>query len=191
MPTRPSSTHTMPASPIIPAPPSRNGLRTLLLIMLFVQWSVIGSGCGSRPSPVQRLSEAQQAEVRAALHSVAAGHEVTQRPRPAPPETGGVRWSDVHAAAASALTEIEAALLRAHPPAGATEGWRFEFITVNERPGELIIRRGDDSTGDYDAAARIGLFHAPEHRDTAAEERLIRAFHEHLRLLGRIERFEE
>lgn len=147
---------------------------------------VLLSGCRARSSAVEPLTPEQEATIRSTFREVGAGHEPGARPGvPA----SGWRWSDVEEAARLAAVAVEAAVVRSQTfmDEAGRPAWRFEVMTIEDWPGELIITQFDanDPNG-VRAMATIGLY-----RDRAERaKRLVAAFHERLRALGKVARFE-
>ena len=139
------------------------------------------------------LTQADQAEILAALRSITQGRTLVNRPRPAP---GGLRWSDVEQAAKWAVGEagVEMAVIETlrHDETGMVIdenvfsagrliwSYTFRLKTVEDRPAELIVRRRDDYRV-YDATATVGRF-ADDHQRAEA---LLAAFDQMMRAFGR------
>ena len=122
------------------------------------------------------LTQADQAEILAALRSITRDRSLVDRPRPAP---GGLRWSDVPQAVAGAVGEVgvEMAIVQM---LSDDERYTFHLKTVEDRPAELIVRRRLDQRV-YDATATVGRF-ADDHQRAEA---LLRAFDRLMRAFGR------
>lgn len=120
------------------------------------------------------LTQADRAEILAALRSITQDRSLVNRPRPAP---GGLRWSDVPQAVEWAVGEIgvEMAIVQT---LSDDERYTFHLKTVEDRPAELMVRRRDDARV-YDATATVGRF-ADDHQRAeallAAFDRMMRAF---------------
>lgn len=94
------------------------------------------------------LDSSDQARVLRDLRSVAGDHVVVR-----PPTTSGsIRWSDVPLALEYACAEVEMAIIRtiAEP-----ECYIFTLKTIDDRPGEITLRRVDDDRV-YVAEASVG-----------------------------------
>lgn len=135
---------------------------------------------------VARLDGAAQGEVIAAMRDVAPGHRPTRTAVPAPAAEGGVRWSDVEAAAGAACSAIEAAVVGKTGDADADE-YRFRIRTIENWPGELVVRRVDPPAM-YEATAWIGRF--PDER-VERRDALLRAFDARLRAFGMKRKYPE
>lgn len=147
------------------------------------------------PAYVASLSDSQQAEVRSAFESLAAGSGAVTRPVPA--ERG--RWSDVYSAVLYACDDVEMAVVsRKHQKAdsegygaGVGERWEFGLRTVEDWPGTFIVDRVADAADSdapiYRATAMIGQFKDRTDRAQA----LLDAFERQLRLFGRKPRLPE
>ncbi len=146
------------------------------------------------PSPERLvLTQAEQAEVLAALRSITQGRTLVNRPRST---WGGFRWSDVPRAAGWAIAEagVEMAIVQTlrHDEMGKLieknvlvgEGsiwvYTFRLKTVEDRPAELIVRRRHDQRV-YDATATVGRF-ADDHQRAEA---LLAAFDKMMSAFGR------
>lgn len=127
----------------------------------------------------QVLTEAQRAEIRAALATLVADHEVDQLPRTA---DHGVRWSDVKLAAYYACKDEQMASVRS---SNTDNVWVFHLRTANERPGQMVVRRVDDERV-YEATVTVGRFHD----DDESAARLLKAFHSRMRAFGHKRGFE-
>jgi hypothetical protein len=135
----------------------------------------------------RELTPAEQSAALSAMHELAAGQSPRNPPGPAPGPRK-VRWSDVETAAAAALAEIEAIFTRKDLD-GATPAWRFEIVTVEDWPGELIVRRVEGPEV-YEADATIGRFPLrDEHRRRA--KKLLEAFDVQMKKLGRMAWFND
>lgn len=148
---------------------------------------VLFSGCRARSSAVEPLTAEQESTIRATFRELAVGHRAVDRPGvPA----SGWRWSEVAEAARLAAADVEAAVVRGESfvdPSGRPD-WRFDLTTIEDWPGQLIVTQVDanDPNGIM-ATATIGLY-----RDrTERADRLVAAFHQRLRDLGQIARFED
>ncbi len=139
------------------------------------------------PGQWRELTPAERSAALEAMHALAAGAAPKDPPAPAPGKRK-VRWLDVEPAAEAALAEIEATYTAKHFDPG-NDTWRFDIVTVEASPGELIVRRVDGE-GIYEARAWIGRFpDRPEHRERA--EKLLAAFDEQMKKLGAIPWFND
>ncbi len=176
---------------------SGRGRRTAALA-LNALW-LAPSGCGRTApavttnqvvAPVEQgpwrvLDEEEQARVLGALEAMAHGHRPVNPPGPAPQKA---RWSDVEPAAAAALDDVEAAVVETvREPGGRAV--RFRIRTVEDWPGELVVRRLDDPAV-YEAKAWIGHFpDMPARRERC--DALLEAFDRRMAELGRTAWFNE
>lgn len=124
------------------------------------------------------LSPSEEAEVLDALRESVAGRRPVNPPGRAP---GGVRWSGVEVAVKEAVAEIEAVVVRTLT-SEAGDAYRFEIRTVENYPGEVVVRRVG-GTKLYELDIRIGHFPSePRHVERA--EKLRRAIDEQMKRLG-------
>ncbi len=133
------------------------------------------------------LSPGQRVEVTLAFDQLAAGATVVNPPGPAP---RGVRWSDIPQAVASACNEagIEMAILRTH--AKDDDEYRFDLLTIETWPGELVIRRGEGDEVYRVVSVSVGRF--PQMPDRVERgQKLVEAFQEKLRALGKVPKINE
>ena len=162
------------------------------------------SGCRSSPTPllasridfldegeerlVPELDPAGRREVRDALGELAAGVDAIPASGPHPAPAGTVRWSDVPLAVAAACRDTEAAVVRAVEEE-AGRRYRFQLRSIEDWPGELVVRRVDGPPG-YEAEAWFGYF--PEH-PPCAERRsaLLSALSARLKAYGRKRGFDD
>lgn len=138
-----------------------------------------GDGVPGRADQV--LSPAQRAEVIVAFDQITAGATVVNPPGPAP---RGVRWSDIPNAVGSACNEagVEMTVLRTHDE--DDEEYRFDLLTIERWPGELVIRRGEGDEVYRVVSVSVGRF--PEMPDCVDRGRkLVEAFEEKLRAMGK------
>jgi hypothetical protein len=110
----------------------------------------------------------------AVLRSLADGHSQVETPGPAP---DGIRWSDVPLAVRHACIDAEMAIAREHLT--ADEAY-YLLTTIDERPAELIITRGEGGSS-YTANATVGRFGC----DTATAREIIEALRRSMRDLGK------
>lgn len=148
---------------------------------------VSATGCRATQSAVEPMTDAQESTIRQTFRDLAIGHQAVNRPSvPA----SGWRWSDVEEATALAAAEVESAIVQgmSYVTDSGEPAWRFELVTIEDWPGEMIVSLKDDAspTG-YEVTVTLGLFGDR----TARAQQLVAAFDEHLRALGRIARFEE
>jgi hypothetical protein len=129
------------------------------------------------------LGAAEQSEVHAAVRSVAEGHEPVDPPAPAPPEDGGMRFSDVPLAASAAASEIEAVVVAASVTEDG-DTLTFRLRTIENFPGELVVTRAPRPVM-YTAVASIGRF-PDDHAGRA--DTLVRALGFWMKVYGRKKR---
>ena len=158
-----------------------------------------GAGCASPPPAVTTnltltdgearektvLTDADRAEIRRAFSDLAAGHRPVNPPAPA---EGGIDWNDAVPAARSAVGEVEATVVSVESaPDGSSH--RFLIRTVEDYPGEVVIRRVDGPSV-YAAEAWIGRFpNEPRHAERA--QKLVEEIDKELRRLGEQRWFRE
>jgi hypothetical protein len=134
------------------------------------------------------LTPAEEAEATAAMRSVARGHTVVERPAPAPPAEGGMRWSDLRAAVAGACRDVEAAVVHvAERDDGAA--YRFDIRTIEDWPAALTVERVP-APEVYRAAATVGRF-PDEPARRARAEALLAALAAHMKAFGAKRAFAE
>jgi hypothetical protein len=122
-----------------------------------------------------------------AFDQLTAGATVVNPPGPAP---RGVRWSDIPDAVASACNEVgvEMAILTTHDE--DDRFYRFELLTIERWPGELVIGRGEGEEVYTVVSVRIGRF--PQMPDRVERGRkLVEAFETKLRAMGKIPKINE
>lgn len=138
------------------------------------------TGCRGSPAPllasrihpladgedrlVPELDPARRREVLDALGDLAAGRESSAAPGPRPAPAGTVRWSDVPLAVTAACRDAETAVVRTVEEETG-QRYRFRLRSIEDWPGELVVRRVDGPPG-YTAEAWFGYF--PEHPPCAA-----------------------
>ena len=132
-----------------------------------------------------RLTGEEQESVRDAMRLFAEGQSPSQTPRPA---DHGMRFSDVESAAFYAAVNSEMALLDVIDEADGAR-LRFQLVTIEEWPAELIVERIDGPEV-YRARASVGRFPQMDERQERAEE-LLNAFDRQMRSFGRKPRFPE
>jgi hypothetical protein len=127
------------------------------------------------------LSHADEAEMLSALKSIAAGRTPVDPPAPAPL---GMRWSDVPEAVDSACNEagVEMVVVR-KIEADDGRSYRFVLETIEDWPGELVVRKVDGPEV-YAAEAWVGRFPTEPAR-VARKDALLSALEKHMRALGR------
>lgn len=131
------------------------------------------------------LSPSEQSQALRVMRSMASGRRPVNPPAPAP---GGLRFSDVKAAVEEACTAIEAVVVRTFEDSQGR--WcRFELRTVEDAPGELVVRRVDGPEV-YEAQARIGRF-AEEPDNLKRADALVKALAVQMKRLGKQKRFNE
>lgn len=137
--------------------------------------------------PRRVLSASDEAEIHAAFRSVAEGRTAVDPPAPAP---GGLRWSDVPAAVGAACDEkgIEMVVVKERKEDDGRL-YRFELRTIEDWPGELVVRRVDGPDL-YEAEAWIGRFPEKPARIHRAEK-LLAEIDKQMRRLGRQKWFNE
>ena len=91
----------------------------------------------------------------------------------------GLRWSDVPLAAATACDEREVELAIVSVESTSNQH-RFVLVSVDNRPGELIVSRSHDERV-YDATARVGW----NGDETDRAQRLLEAFDRAMKAYGR------
>lgn len=94
------------------------------------------------------LDSSDQARVLGDLRSVAGDHMVVRPPT----ASGSIRWSDVPLALGYACAEVEMAIVRT---ISEPQRYIFKLKTIDDRPGEITIRRVDDDRV-YIAEATVG-----------------------------------
>ena len=157
------------------------------------------AGCGHPPPAVlsnsvlgdeeegawRVLSPSAQSQTLKAMRSMASGQRPVNPPAPAP---GGLRFSDVKAAVDEACTAIEAVVVRTYEDSQGR--WcRFELRTVQDAPGELVVRRVDGPAV-YEAQAWIGRF-AAEPGNLKRADALVKALAGQMKRLGKQKWFNE
>lgn len=94
------------------------------------------------------LDSTDQARALGDMRSVAGDHLVVQPPF----SSGSVRWSDIPLALDYACAVVEMAIVRTiYEP----DGYVFKLKTIDDRPGEITLRRVDDERV-YLAEATVG-----------------------------------
>ncbi len=161
------------------------------LFIVLTMTLVAAPGCGTKPpyaassglkltdeearrKPV--LDPAEQSAAIEAMRMAGPGH----RPVRLATGTGGVRWSDVAIAVSYACDDIEAAVVETLTNDDRTEH-RFRIRTVEDWPGEIVVRRVDPPQV-YAAQAWIGRF--PGERADRSDA-LLRAIDTRMRAFGR------
>jgi hypothetical protein len=129
----------------------------------------------------QVLDPDDQAVVWRTFRSLAEGHDPVNPPRT---PAQGMAWEDVPAAVAAACDDIEAAVMSVDE---SEDQYLYTLRTVEDWPGELLVRRADDRRV-YVAQAWIGLFPDDPAR-VARAEALLDALERQLRAYGRKTRF--
>lgn len=130
------------------------------------------------------LTPGQERTSLAALGSVAEGGRAVNAPGPAP---GGMRWSDVPAAVSAACDDpgVEMVIVEtfATPPENP-DRYRFVLRTIEDWPGELVIRRAVGQPVYEIESVSVGRFPSePARRERA--QALVQAFEKHLEAFGR------
>ncbi len=139
---------------------------------------------GQPGRPDQVLTPGQERASLAALRSVAEGERAVNPPGPAP---GGLRWSDVPAAVSAACDDpgVEMVIVQtiATPPEDP-QRYRFVLRTIEDWPGELVIRRARGQPVYEIESVSVGRFPSdPARRERARA--LAQAFEKHLEAFGR------
>ncbi len=162
------------------------------------------TGCRASPAPllasrihplaegeerlVPEFDPARGREVLDALGDMAAGRESSAASGPGPVPKGRVRWSDVPLAVAAACRDVEAVVVRKVEEEKGRR-YRFKLRSVEDWPGELVVRRVDGPPG-YTAEAWFGYF--PEHPPCAARRTaLLSALSAQLKAYGRKRGFDD
>jgi hypothetical protein len=138
----------------------------------------------SEPSIDLELSPAEQAEVVAAMKSMAVGHTPIAGESPT---VQGMRWSDIPAALAVACDEpgVEMVVVKREQHEW---GDVFQLRTAEDRPARVEVRRtGDDRL--YEATATIGRFNFET--DEARARLLLRELGRAMRKYGEKRRLPE
>ena len=128
------------------------------------------------------LDPAQRSAVILAFDQLTVGATVVNPPAPAP---RGVRWSDIPNAVGAACNEagVEMAVLTTHDD--DDDEYRFDLLTIERWPGELVIRRGEGDEVYRVVSVSVGRF--PEMPDRVERGRkLVEAFEVKLRAMGKI-----
>ncbi len=134
------------------------------------------------------LDDREQAAVRSALRSVAAGHVTVEPPGRA---RFGKRWADLPDALASACNDdrVEVTIVET---VKETDGdlYRFRLRTIEDWPGELVVRRAEGRRVYEVVEVWIGRFPA-EPKHAARIKRLLDALEKYMKAYGRKRNFEE
>lgn len=143
-----------------------------------------GDGIPGRSS--QQLTARQQADSVAAMKQVADGQAVLHRPAAAP---HGVRWAEIPRAVgwAGGQAGVEMTITGTYED---PDEYRFELLTIENWPAELVIVRGTGGRVYEVESAWVGRFpDAPEHVERA--NLLVSQFEARLRVLGARKKFNE
>lgn len=148
------------------------------------------AGCPSKQNPVLSnerfpderhdpqliMSDAQRAEVVAAMQSTVAGGAA---PQPLTQAEDGMRWSDVPLAVSIAAGKSEMGMLSSSE-SQSKDTWTFSLVTLDSSPVSLVIVRKPPPDM-FLATATVGSFGERK----AEAERLVRNFRMTVKDLGR------
>ncbi len=123
---------------------------------------------GEHQAIARPVEDVHASEIRRALAGLVADYEATDPPKRGPARG---RWIDVPRAAAWAVADAELAIVSQTRVSGS---WEFALMTLDERPGRLVVRPAPASEI-WNASATIGLF--PDREENAKHSRrLLEAF---------------
>ncbi len=132
-----------------------------------------------------KLSEADQAEVIAAMQHIDPDHVPTSPSAEAPAK---MRWSDLNAAVYYACNRVEMAIIRTEIDEDGRLV-RFHLRTVEDWPGQLTVRRVPEPDL-YKAEASIGRFpQKPKRLERASA--LLKALDEYMLAFGKKRRLDD